>query len=231
MYRLLLLVSIVLSSVMARHSSTGDGNLPKEITTSQIRLLLHQPQVESWKGNRIESRSAVILTEIGDPKPIFGVVSISARTEADREIRVVTFEDIDVKNASFPTAPSLKAELLKAVRQSISNSPRTVSRPLADLAITQATEQTEFVRFMNLEPLRSLAPFLASLTGHLANQYLLEFLANGDEGAGALQQVTVKSILPDVERMTRYRVWVSGRQSGAISGTDADGHLPEGRRP
>ena len=47
--------------------------------------------------------------------------------------------------------------------------------------------------FLGFGPLPSLAPFLADIADHLANQYLLEFLATPGDGTGALQQVTVKS--------------------------------------
>ena len=54
--------------------------------------------------------------------------------------------------------------------------------------------------FLGFGPLPSLAPFLADMADHLANQYLLEFLANPGEGPGALQHVTVKSKITDLER-------------------------------
>jgi hypothetical protein len=69
--------------------------------------------------------------------------------------------------------------------------------------------------FLDLGPLPSLAPFLADLTDHLANQYLLEFLANPAEGSGALQQVTVKSKITDLEVMAPDKVWVPAAQAAS----------------
>jgi len=68
--------------------------------------------------------------------------------------------------------------------------------------------------FLSFGPLPSLAPFLADVSDHLANQYLLEFLANPAEGLGELQQVTVKSKIPDVELITPDRVWIPGHGVG-----------------
>ena len=152
--RLLIVTSIILPTLTAQPPSNGDGNWPKEITTNQIDLYLYQPQVEAWKGNRIEARSAVSLTQGGDPGQIFGVVSIKARTEVDREARVVAFEDIEITNASFPAASSLQSALLKAIRESVPEWPRTVSldRLLADLAIAQAARQTEATGLKNDPP-------------------------------------------------------------------------------
>lgn len=64
--------------------------------------------------------------------------------------------------------------------------------------------------FLGFGPLPSLAPFLADLSDHLNNQYLLEFVATPPVGAGALEQVTIKSKITDVEVMVPDKVWVPG---------------------
>jgi len=69
--------------------------------------------------------------------------------------------------------------------------------------------------FLTFGPLRSFAPFLSDIADHLANQYLLEFLARPSETPGALVDVTVKSKNPDVEVTASGKVWVAGR-----TGTD-----------
>ncbi len=131
-----------------------DGNWPRELDTGSIHLVIYQPQVDRWEGNRIESRSAVIVTRRGDPTQIFGTVSIQARTEVDRETRLVYFEDISIKRADFPSATSLEPTLLKAIRESAKDWPKTVSldRLLADLSITQAEIKAESVRLKNEPP-------------------------------------------------------------------------------
>ena len=67
--------------------------------------------------------------------------------------------------------------------------------------------------FMGFGPLPSIAPFLGDIADHLSNQYLLEFAANPAAGAGALQDVTVKSKAFDLELMTPERAWVPGQAS------------------
>lgn len=68
--------------------------------------------------------------------------------------------------------------------------------------------------YWNFGPLPSLAPYLSDLATHLANQYLLEFLATPGAGAGALQDVTIKSKIPNVDLIVPYKTWVPGRGSG-----------------
>lgn len=62
--------------------------------------------------------------------------------------------------------------------------------------------------FLGFGPLPSLAPFLADLADHLANQYSLEFLASPAAGPGELEQVTIKSKISDIEVMVPDKVWV-----------------------
>ena len=76
--------------------------------------------------------------------------------------------------------------------------------------------------FLGFGPLPSLAPFLADLADHLANRYLLEFLAGPAAGPGELEQVTVKSNLTDIEVMVPDKVWVPGHNSGPAISTDEE---------
>ena len=151
---LLSLAVLTFFPLFAQAPVAGDGNWPREVDTGSIHLVIYQPQVENWKGDRIEARSAVIVTRREDPNQIFGVVSITARTEVDRETRLVSFEDITIKDANFPSAASLQPLLLKAVRDSVPSWPRTVSldRLLADLDITQSEVKAESIRLKSNPP-------------------------------------------------------------------------------
>ena len=100
----------MLSPLLAQTPPGNDEYWPKEIDTDNLHLVLYLPQVDSWKGNRIEARSAVIVAFKGDTTQIFGTVSISARTEVDRETRLVALEHINVKEANFPSASSLQGK-------------------------------------------------------------------------------------------------------------------------
>jgi len=67
--------------------------------------------------------------------------------------------------------------------------------------------------FLSFGPLNSLAPFLADINQHLANQYLLEFLASRGESPSDLQEVEVKSKIPDLDLMAPYRAVISGKSA------------------
>jgi hypothetical protein len=63
--------------------------------------------------------------------------------------------------------------------------------------------------YLGFGPLTSLAPFLADINHHLANQYLVEFLANPGASVGELRDVAVKSNVPDLDLMAPYRIAVA----------------------
>jgi len=68
--------------------------------------------------------------------------------------------------------------------------------------------------FLNFGPLPSMAPFLADIAEHLANQYVLEVLLNPGMGWGEFQDITVNSNNSDLQIMAPTKVWVPGRPSG-----------------
>ncbi len=152
--RTFLVLTCMTRFLLAESPASGDGDWPRQIHNDNIDLVIYQPQVDSWKDNKIEARSAVIVTRREDPTQIFGTVSIKARTEIDHETRLVAFEDITIQDANFPSATSLQSTLLKAVRDSIPSWPRTVSldRLLADAEITQAETKAESIRLKNDPP-------------------------------------------------------------------------------
>ena len=53
--------------------------------------------------------------------------------------------------------------------------------------------------FSGFGPLPSLAPFLADIADHLANQYLLEFLADPSDAPATVRDVTARTKTGDIE--------------------------------
>jgi len=131
-----------------------------------------------------------------------------------------------------PTDPSAEAAIEAAQRAGVAV--YAIYHPSADFRTTDysklhygqvqlahvAVETGGEAYFTDFGPLPSLAPFLVDLADHLANQYLLEFRTRSAPPPGALQHITIKSTLPDVELMAPYRVWVPG----AMPAHKGDGH-------
>ena len=73
-----------------------------EIRTSDGKVMVYQPQLESFKGDKVTGRAAISLQGKEDQAPVFGVVWLSARALTDRDTRMVEFVDVNVQRVKFP---------------------------------------------------------------------------------------------------------------------------------
>jgi hypothetical protein len=131
---------------------------PMQLDDHGFHLVIYQPQVDSWKKDRLEGRAAVTATKAGSAPgastEAFGIVTLSARTDVDKMSRMVGLEDIKVTSASFPGAKPEQGDLEKAVRDSLPNWPKVIAldRLLADLSINGATPEGESTGLKNDPP-------------------------------------------------------------------------------
>lgn len=93
-------------------SHAEDPEWPITFETAKGRLVLYQPQPETFKGDRITARAAVSATPTGKIEPVFGAVWLDARVQTDRENRTVTIVDITVPHVRFPEIPPEKQKAL-----------------------------------------------------------------------------------------------------------------------
>jgi len=158
--------------------------------------------IEGWRQG--SPRRAVLMISNGiDPE----AKDVLADNSAEAAIEAAQRAGVTVYAIYHPSADYITSDISKIYSGQIR---------LSHLAVETGGE----AYFLGFEPLPSLAPFLADIADHLANQYLIEFLATPGDGPGRLQQVTVKTKLPDFELMVPNRVWVPGRGSGTSGGRD-----------
>ncbi|HET6347599.1 MAG TPA: hypothetical protein VFH88_00810, partial [Candidatus Krumholzibacteria bacterium] len=81
----------------------GDGNWPRVIQNPEAKVVVYQPQLESFDQIKLRARAAVGVTARGKD-PVFGAVWFEARTFVDRETRVVTLAETRVTDIKFPNA-------------------------------------------------------------------------------------------------------------------------------
>ena len=94
-----------------------DIGWPREMTQNGAQIVYYQPQIDSWRDYRIlDARMAVQVTPAGG-KATPGVVSMQARTDADKENRTVVISNIKLTDTRFPSAdPASAAKLGELVR-------------------------------------------------------------------------------------------------------------------
>ena len=92
-------------SLKAPANSVPADPWPRDMTLTNAKAVIYQPQVESWTGNQLKFRVAIQLRADDAKTPTFGVVSGSARTSVDRGSRLVDLDDFVILDVKFPTLP------------------------------------------------------------------------------------------------------------------------------
>lgn len=117
MNRLVLYLAVALLFVPASAPADEPAPLewPREIVGDGYRVVLYQPQVESFTEDKLESRAAVSVAKEGGDAPVFGAVWVTSRVSTDREERTVTLTEIEVTAIKFPSLDEGQTDRLKQV--------------------------------------------------------------------------------------------------------------------
>jgi hypothetical protein len=107
----LALISIALcgakgsTSQRAAEPLATDPGWPRQYTDGTAKLVLWEPQVDSWADFRkLKARFAVQLTPGRDAQPVWGTLSIESVTDVDMEARTVALTDFKVTSITYPVA-------------------------------------------------------------------------------------------------------------------------------
>jgi hypothetical protein len=135
-------------------ATPADPGWPRTLSANGQTFTVYQPQLDSWDGFTLEAHVAVAVDAGADAPPIFGVVSLSARTLVDKNERLVTFEDLQVTDAQFPSAPEQAQVYGPALRDAMMKDIKAVSldRLEAQLDIQQALSKSESAPLQNVPP-------------------------------------------------------------------------------
>lgn len=117
---------------------------PHEVIVPRTRIVMYQPQLETFSGNILTARAAVSVTPTEAEEPIFGAVWFQARVETDRDQRTISLLDINVRNARFPSAdPAKVQQLSEALTEEIMRWNPTISldRVLTTLELAEMNRE------------------------------------------------------------------------------------------
>ena len=79
---------------------------PRVVDLSKGQVLVYQPQISKWTDNQLEFRAALAIKPTDAKEETFGVIFASARTQVDKVLRTVTFENMRISKFDFPTLPN-----------------------------------------------------------------------------------------------------------------------------
>jgi len=88
---------------------------PQEFAVQDSKIFVYQPQLESYKGDKITGRAAISFQKKDEKEPVFGVFWFSARALTDRDTRMVQFADTHVERIRFPQSASEQENRLTEV--------------------------------------------------------------------------------------------------------------------
>jgi hypothetical protein len=116
---LIIALSFIVTCSVFSQIKYEDLTWPREIFAEGYTITLYQPQLESFEGNKLDSRMAVSISNKKDL--IFGAVWLDATVSTDMDERVVALEEINIPKINFPDinnedkAAQLSALLIKEI--------------------------------------------------------------------------------------------------------------------
>jgi hypothetical protein len=121
---------------------------PRVVDLANGQVLVYQPQVNAWTDNRLDFRAAMAVKRDGVQQESFGVITATVRTQVDKVLRTVTFEDFRITKVDLPTLPERGAAMAPELQTAIAGSIRTMSldRLTASLALAGIKPATVAVR-------------------------------------------------------------------------------------
>ncbi len=100
---------------------------PRGVDLGDAQVLVYQPQVNSWTDNQLSFRAALAIKPSGAKAETFGVIFATTRTQVDKVLRTVTFENLKISKIDFPTLPNRGAAYATELQTQFAASIRTIS--------------------------------------------------------------------------------------------------------
>ncbi len=150
-FRGIVLAITLATGVFAQEDDLG---WPREIDTPAARILVYQPQVDSFVQNDLTARAAVSVTLDGATTPVFGAVWFASRVATDRDNRIVTILETKVPQVRFPDATGDQEKTLTDILvENLNGQEMTISldRLLALLDLAEHENRTS-IGFKNDAP-------------------------------------------------------------------------------
>ncbi len=80
-----------------------DPGWPREFDRNGTKLIVYQPQIDTWEKFRDLTADTAISLSQPDEKPVLGAISLHANTVPDLDTRTVLVKDIRITGARFPS--------------------------------------------------------------------------------------------------------------------------------
>jgi len=113
-YLIVFAICVLLApSILAQ--SESEVGWPRQIDLPEGKIVIYQPDMDSFEGNILQGRSAISITLKGETVPIFGAVWFKCRVDTDTDTRMVEFSEIQVPRVRFPESEAEDEKKLAAI--------------------------------------------------------------------------------------------------------------------
>jgi hypothetical protein len=186
---------------------------PRQFSHGDSTFTIYPPQLDRWQGDRLEGRAAVAVQSASSDKPSFGVVTLTARTEAD-SAGMVLVRELTASRASFPAATDRAAAYLDAIRQSLKGVIWSIpaDRLRADIAIDHAAQQAQGQPLRN-DPPRIIYPQSPTILVPVDGQPVLREMV----GLDLMRVLNTRALLLVEKSSGRFFLFAAGRWRDAPS--------------
>lgn len=110
--------AIFLTAAVLRPALARCEEWPHSIDAAPWTVTVYQPQIESFKGDKLTARAAVSVAKKGAAALVFGAVWIDARVATDYDTRMVDLIDIKVTTVKFAEATETQKQQLRQLLES-----------------------------------------------------------------------------------------------------------------
>ena len=125
---------------------------PRGVDLGDAQVLVYQPQINSWTDNQLDFRAALAIKPTGAKAETFGVIFATTRTQVDKVLRTVTFENLKISKIDFPTLPNRGAAYAAELQTQFVASIRTISLDRLDSSLALAGIKPPTVAVQNNPP-------------------------------------------------------------------------------
>jgi len=125
---------------------------PRGVDLGDAQVLVYQPQVNSWIDNQLSFRAALAIKPTGAKAQTFGVIFATTRTQVDKVLRTVTFENLKISKTDFPTLPNRGAAYATELQTQFAASIRTMSLDRLESSLALAGIKPPTVAVQNNPP-------------------------------------------------------------------------------
>jgi hypothetical protein len=98
----LIVLTLVLAGPVLAEEEANEITWPVKLTGDKGEIVIYQPQIESFVGNKLESRAAISVKMAGQDKTIFGAMWFESDLDTNMETRIATLVRTSVTAAKFP---------------------------------------------------------------------------------------------------------------------------------